>query len=98
MVKNPLSSSGDVGLIPGLGVQIPHAVGDTEPARRNYDLMQPNNQIFLQCFLASQFIIGNVLYTFRVVIKSGKISIKFSSIHEREDFKGLSSFLARRLV
>ena len=43
MVKNPLSSSGDVGLIPGLGVQIPHAVGDTEPARRNYDLMQPNN-------------------------------------------------------
>ena len=31
MVKNPPSSAGDEGLIPGWGVKIPHAVGQLSP-------------------------------------------------------------------
>ena len=31
MVKNPPSNAGDVGLIPGQGTKIPHAVGQLDP-------------------------------------------------------------------
>ena len=31
MVKNPLSSAGDAGTIPGRGTKIPHAVGQLSP-------------------------------------------------------------------
>ena len=35
MVENPPSNVGDVGLIPGPGTKIPHAVGQLKPARLN---------------------------------------------------------------
>ena len=32
MVKNPLSNAGDMGSIPGLGTNTPHAMGAAKPA------------------------------------------------------------------
>ena len=36
MVKNPPSNAGDVGLIPGRGMEMPHASRATKPVPRNY--------------------------------------------------------------
>ena len=36
VLKNPLSNAGDVGLIPGGGTEIPHAVGVAGSTRHNY--------------------------------------------------------------
>ena len=46
MVKNPPSSAGDMGLIPGRGAKIPHAAGQLrpralEPACHNYRARVP---------------------------------------------------------
>ena len=35
VVENPPSNTGDIGLIPGWGTKIPHAMGHTKPARLN---------------------------------------------------------------
>ena len=36
VVKNPLSNAGDMGFIPGGGIQIPHAVGVAGSTHHNY--------------------------------------------------------------
>ena len=42
VVKNPPSNAGDMGLIPGQGTKIPHAVGQLSPLTTTTELVRLN--------------------------------------------------------
>ena len=42
VVKNPPSNAGDVGLIPGQGTKIPHAMGQLSPHATTTELVRLN--------------------------------------------------------
>ena len=44
MVKNPPSSAGDAGSIPGQGTKIPHAAGQLSPGTTTIELMRLNER------------------------------------------------------
>ena len=48
MVKNPPSSAGDAGSIPGQGTKIPHAVGPLSPCTTTIELVRLNERAHVQ--------------------------------------------------